>query len=366
MAMKHKGFGTQWVLLGPILGLALSLMSSGCSQSASESLPVVASIRPLALLVAELTDGLPVEITTLLPEGATPHEFTLKPSDLRALETAKLVLWVGASGEPYLTRIADRPSHVAFDAQPGVRQLPWFGPKPEAHAAGATDDAEHEPMAHDHSDYDNRVHGETDHSQYGRFDPHLWLSERNVRALLPVLTARLIALQPEWEAPLTANAAAMAERLQQGLALSQQRVAAAASLSETVVSRRQPGPGIAVLHDAYRYLATDLDVAVLTVVVPAHGVTPGIRHLTRLQSRFSVEPPHCLVIDPNESGRLLAKLLPPQGLSQVTLDPMAWQGVGTGQPFSQWLSANYEALANCVVAGLEGTPAAASADTHSP
>ena len=61
-------------------------------QAQTKPLQVVVSVRPVALLVQELTQGLTVEVNTLLPQGATPHDYALKPSDIKAIAAADLAL----------------------------------------------------------------------------------------------------------------------------------------------------------------------------------------------------------------------------------------------------------------------------------
>ena len=63
------------------------------------SAPVAGAAGSGAAGLSLLTQGLPVQVTTLLPQGATPHDYALKPSDLRALMEADLVVWLGEDNE---------------------------------------------------------------------------------------------------------------------------------------------------------------------------------------------------------------------------------------------------------------------------
>src|SRR5699024_2027701 len=64
---------------------------------------VVTSINPLAFISAALTDGV-TETKVLLPEGASPHNYALKPSALKLLTGAELVIWVGPDMESFLIK----------------------------------------------------------------------------------------------------------------------------------------------------------------------------------------------------------------------------------------------------------------------
>ncbi|MFW5680573.1 MAG: metal ABC transporter solute-binding protein, Zn/Mn family, partial [Pseudomonadota bacterium] len=64
---------------------------------------VVTSILPLQSLTAMVMDGIG-EPTTLLPAGASPHAYALRPSEAARLERADLVVWVGPDLERFLER----------------------------------------------------------------------------------------------------------------------------------------------------------------------------------------------------------------------------------------------------------------------
>ena len=64
---------------------------------------VVASIKPVHALVAGVMQGVG-EPRLLIPGGASPHEYSLRPSDTRALGTAQVVFWIGPDLENVLVK----------------------------------------------------------------------------------------------------------------------------------------------------------------------------------------------------------------------------------------------------------------------
>ena len=65
--------------------LASALLMAGPLSSASAA--VVTSIRPLGFIASAIADGVtPTEV--LLPDGASPHDFALRPSDIQRLRSA--------------------------------------------------------------------------------------------------------------------------------------------------------------------------------------------------------------------------------------------------------------------------------------
>src|SRR5688572_30753517 len=64
---------------------------------------VVASIAPVHSLVAAVMQGVG-EPLLLVPANVSDHDYALKPSDLRKIEGADLVVWIGEPLETYLVR----------------------------------------------------------------------------------------------------------------------------------------------------------------------------------------------------------------------------------------------------------------------
>lgn len=145
-----------------------------------EHLIILASIRPLTLLAQDLVQGLPVEVKTLLPANADPHNWALRVSDRALLADADLVVWLGPDFEGFLAKpLRARPSnHLELGLLPA---LEWP-------SAAIEDDGAHEHHGHSH--------------RAGR-DMHLWLNPGNALVILDALAARLGQLQPAWQPALT-------------------------------------------------------------------------------------------------------------------------------------------------------------------
>ena len=146
-------------------------------QAQTKPLQVVVSVRPVALLVQELTQGLTVEVNTLLPQGATPHDYALKPSDIKAIAAADVVVWMGAVNEPYLKgAVAKAKTSVDWSAQPGLIRLPL-----------------RETMHGDH--HDHAHHGGHEHAN-AAYDLHFWMSLDNALLLADAVEQSLKNLRP--------------------------------------------------------------------------------------------------------------------------------------------------------------------------
>ncbi len=86
------------------LGLATSTALLFLTPTLASAAPdVVVSIKPIHSLVASIMKG--VGEPSLIVEGAaSPHTYTLKPSNAQALENADVVFWVGHGLEAFLEK----------------------------------------------------------------------------------------------------------------------------------------------------------------------------------------------------------------------------------------------------------------------
>jgi len=81
-------------------------LSSLLWASDGEQRNVLVSVHPLALIAASVVPG--EQLKTLLPAGVTPHDFSLRPSDIDRLQEADIIVWTGSHAEPYLSGFARR------------------------------------------------------------------------------------------------------------------------------------------------------------------------------------------------------------------------------------------------------------------
>ena len=83
--------------------------------SARAEVRVLTSIKPLQLIAAAVQQGAGSP-DVLLPPGASPHHFALRPSDVRRVADVDLLYWVGPDLEGFLPRVLagrDKPSVAA-------------------------------------------------------------------------------------------------------------------------------------------------------------------------------------------------------------------------------------------------------------
>ena len=87
-----------------LFAVAPAALAAARPAPAATPLPVVASFSILADMVRQIGGGL-VAVTSLVPADGDAHEYQPKPSDLRALKAAKLVVLNGLGLEGWIERL---------------------------------------------------------------------------------------------------------------------------------------------------------------------------------------------------------------------------------------------------------------------
>lgn len=304
------------LLQAPVFAAALiaAVLGSG-PAGAAEPPRVVASIAPIGSLAAAVMRGVG-EPTVLLPAGASPHAYALRPSEARALASAELVLWVGEALETFLEEplatLARKGSMVKLLETDGLVLLPtrtggvWeAGHDEHSHAKGHA-----KGHGHGHDKQHDKEDGKAEAADHGNIDAHLWLDPRNAGVIVERIATALAERDPARAATYRANAEAAKADL---AALDTELAGILAPL------RDRP---YVVFHDAYQYLETRYGLKPLGAVTIAAERAPGARRLARLRDEIRERGAICAFREPQFAPRVLESLGADTGVRIAALDPI--------------------------------------------
>ncbi|MBC7137055.1 MAG: zinc ABC transporter substrate-binding protein, partial [Oceanibaculum nanhaiense] len=218
-----------------LAGAGLLLFAALGSAQAQPAPKVFVTVKPVHALVAGVMQGVG-EPYLLLKGGESPHSYTLKPSDARALSESALVFWVGESLETFLEHpletLGKQARIVELAEAKGIETL-------EGREGGAWESHE---AAHDHDKKHDHSHDKKHaHAAHDGIDGHLWLDPHNAEAIVTVAAEALAGIDPANAAAYRDNAQKMVERIE---ALDAELTAQLAPVKDR--------PYI-VFHDAYQY-----------------------------------------------------------------------------------------------------------------
>lgn len=347
--------------------LSLSLTAALMGGTAMADVPNVAvDIAPVHSLVARVMQGVGTP-DLVIPAGASPHHYSLRPSEAAALQNADLVFWMGEDLTPWLegaietlaedatvtemlqleeTELLDFRESALFEAHAhgdehhddhddhdhdehaeGEHDDHDHGEHDDHdhgdHAEGEHDDHDHGDHAEDeHDDHDHGEHAEGEHDHddhhdhghdehaHGEHDPHAWLSPHNASVWLNVIAAKLSAADPENAGAYFGNAATAVAEIE--------------ALETEINGVLDPyrGHSFIVFHDAYQYFEAAFNFPASGAISLGDAADPGPARIAEIQARIQNEGVDCVLSEPQYDPNLVETVLGGTEAKTSVIDPL--------------------------------------------
>ena len=314
------------------------------SAAYADTPSVAVDILPVHSLVAQVMDGVG-EPDLIIPSGASPHGYSLRPSEARALSNADAVFWIGESLSPWLedpieTLAADA-MHVTLLRESDELVVIEFDDGHDDHHDDHGEDGhddhddhddhdehkdhddhddhgdekhdEHDEEGHDDHDHEEKHeearHEGHDHHDHGDFDPHGWLEPDNAKVWVAEIAAVLSDIDPDNAATYAANA----EK-------------AMASIDGAAVQAAETLSGVdgtyIVQHDAYTYFGQRYDVPAAAAVTPTDATEAGPAKIVELQELVASTGATCYVAEVPFDEDFLVTLFGDTPVKSDVIDPL--------------------------------------------
>ncbi len=243
--------------------LFLSAILTVLALPAGAEVPEVVTDMPVVHSLVSLVLGDLGDPMLLLDKGADAHDFQLRPSQVRALNGADLVVWIGPEMTPWLDRAiagAEGPHTLVLLDVPGTTL--------RARSEGADDIA--------------GTVGADDGHDHGGLDPHAWLDPDNAALWIGRISDALVELDPGNAVAYRANASLAQARIE--------------TLDRALGERLAPadGAGLIVAHDAYGYFAGHYGLTVVASLAEGDATNPGAAHLAELRAALESGAVACI------------------------------------------------------------------------
>ncbi|RZK05735.1 MAG: zinc ABC transporter substrate-binding protein ZnuA [Pantoea sp.] len=298
------------------------------SVTASLTLPaqanVVASLKPVGFIAAAIADGVtPVDV--LLPDGASEHDYSLRPSDAKRLKNADLVVWVGPEMEAFMAKSA-----AELPAQKNLAMVNIHGVKPLL-ISGGEDEDEHTAEKSEEQEADAH------HYHHGEFNMHLWLSPEIARKTAVAIHGKLLELMPQDKAKLDANL--------------QQFEVALADTDKRVSAQLAPvrNKGYFVFHDAYTYFEKQYGLSPTGHFTVNPEIQPGAQRLHQIRTQLVEQKAVCVFAEPQFRPAVIDAVARGTQVRKGTLDPLGTDisvAKDSYVKFLSQLSSQYESCLN--------------------
>ncbi len=274
---------------------------------------VVTSIKPLELLVKAVA-GDSVSVSTIVPPGSSPHNYSMKPSQRRALEQAEAIFWVGPEMETFLSRLLG--GHE-FDGR--VVAFTEISEGEDNHRED--EHSGHDDHGHDHGD------GE---------DPHIWTDPQLALDMARDIHAKLVTLEDMKKEELDANLA----RFEQDLN------AAERDIKASLLSLQ--GISLFAYHSAFERFAEHYELQLDGVLTLNPELSPGARHIAEVQDKLRQANQPCLLTEPQFNRQWWRSITEGLNVTFSTWDPLATDIESTSEGYIQFQQSIADAVLECL------------------
>ncbi|AMW17216.1 zinc ABC transporter substrate-binding protein ZnuA [Glaesserella parasuis] len=278
----------------------LSLALLGATAVANAD--VLTTVKPLGFIANAITDGV-TETKVLLPTSASPHDYSLKPSDVEQLQSAQLVVWIGEEMETFLEKSIEKlPKEkvLTLEDVPAIKEL--------VEHSGEEKEEHHE---HKHGHSHNHTHHAHSHDGHNHDeDWHIWLSPQASEHIAEQIAERLSQQLPEQKAKIAENLANFKTTL--------------ATKNSEIAKQLAPvkSKGYYTFHDAYGYFEDAYGLKSLGSFTINPTVAPGAKTLNAIKKSIAQKKAQCLFAEPQFTPKVIESLSKGTSAKVGQLDPL--------------------------------------------
>ena len=322
------------------LPIILFLFSFSFSPTAkAESLNIVSDIRPVHSLVSMVLGDLATS-ELIASRSVSPHDYVMRPSEVRLVSEADIIFWTGPSILPALEKfleelppetkvislldeiedsllpIRDPVSFYEDDNHEGHDEHGHEGhddhdKHDENEHEGHDDHEGHDEHGHeghdDHDKHDENEHGHH-HHHHGDFDPHAWLDPNLVLEWIDIIAEVMSDADPANQDTYLANA--------------EQAKAQIIKHDQEIHDRlHDVNPKFVLYHDAFQYFEIHYGLSAIGSISDIVGSDPGARHIRRLIDRISEVGVSCAFSEPLFEDDLLETVVSGADINVYEIDP---------------------------------------------
>jgi zinc transport system substrate-binding protein len=289
---------------------------------------VVVSIKPIHSLVAGVMDGVG-EPELIVDGAASPHTYSLRPSQAAHLEEADVVFWIGPQLETFLAKpletLGRNASVTRLDQADDLTMV-------ELREGGTFEDHDHEVRAghEEHADHDTR------HNHDAAFNAHIWLDPLNARALVHAIEETLSKADPQNAERYSANAESLARRID--------------ALTAEVATTLEPvrGKTFVVFHDAYSNFENRFGISAAGSVTVSPEVSPGAARIAEIRDRVGELDVTCVFSEPQFDPKLIRVITEGTAANAGVLDPLGTHLGNGAELYFQLIRALANEMRDCL------------------
>ncbi len=244
------------------------------SPQTSDKLQVLSTIKPIQALVLAIA-GDHVESAQLIPDYASPHTYSFKPSDISRIKQADVIFRIDENFERLLNHAFDNKlantDIISLADDKNIQLLNHVGKR--NHGAANTVKPKSKNEQHSHDTHDEK-------------DLHIWTSPRNLQILATNIATTLSKLDSKNKQFYASNLAHFNQQLTQ--------------LKKTIQAELAPvktQPYI-VFHNSWQYFAEQFGLQKPVIVDFHEVVSAGSKSINRIRKKIRNANIRCVISSP--------------------------------------------------------------------
>ena len=331
---------------------------TGVNVFATETTGVISTIQPINSLVSAVIGNTGKSIT-IIPSEQSPHDFKLKPSDVKVLQNGNIIFYVSNHLESSITKVfKNLPKNIKLInlmEESGVNHLAirdndaWE--RHDHHGHDDHDDHDKHGKKHDdHDDHDK--HGKKhddhdDHDKHGKKhddhddhekedDVHVWLSPDNAIKIVQKVNKVLSLYFPENSKIYNDNTTKFIDKIR--------------NLKMELVKELSPikNKPYIVFHDAYQYFEKTFELNAVGSVALEGDIASSPKQISFIKDKIIKSKASCVFQEPQFDSKLVKIVVEGTNAKIGTLDPLGVNITGNKDFYLQLLTNMAKSLKECL------------------
>ena len=341
-----------------LFSMIILFVFSSINVFAAETKGIITTIQPINALVSAVI-GNTGKTISIIPAEQSPHDFKLKPSDVKVLQDGNLIFYVSNHLESSVTKVfKNLPKnikiinlmeesdidHLAIRDNEAWERHDHHGHDDhddhDKHGKKDDDHDDHDKHGKKHDDHDDHdKHGKKhdDHANHEKEDDvHIWLSPNNAIKIVKKVNKELNLYFPENSKIYDENASKFINKIK--------------NLKEELVKELAPikDKPFIVFHDAYQYFEKTFELNAVGSVALEGDIASSPKQISFIKEKIKASNASCVFQEPQFDTKLVKIVVEGTNAEIGTLDPLGINITGDKDFYLQLLRNMSKSLKECL------------------
>lgn len=292
------------IKLKSIAILFIFVLFVSCSKKESSKPMFLASSYPVYTILNEIAGDV-VDVSYIVPNGASPHTYLPKPSDIKKSSSALALFYIAPNFDGWITELP---------TENKIRLIDMV----------SIDDVVYFDCGHDHS----IEGGHEDHENV--IDPHFWLDPFVVRSIIPELTDEMTKLYPSGKESFNTNAERFSASLEK------------LDVELKAIFKNIEGKDVFLHHPSFNYMLNRYGLIYAGSIEESPGKEPSPKFISNLVSEIKTSKVKAIFSEPQLNGKTAQVIANEAGVRLYELNPVG--DYNTTKTYNQLLLYNANIL----------------------